>query len=195
MDYIEKATKRLGELQKIFPEWEKRLQGWLKDQLAVVPMVYAQQKEMYYSRTHSYENCIVSFEQLHVRPIVRGKRLVPAEFSQKLHLSAVKGYVFIEQTSWDNFNESTDLCSAIEKYRRRFGCYPDAVLANMFYLTKASRKYCKTKHICPSSPKLGRPPINEEKLQDDRKQMYQDACERNTVKGKTLQQSEDMDLM
>ena len=184
LDYIEKATKRLEELQKLFPEWEKRLPKWLLDRLAVVPMVCAQQKEMYDCGTHYCENRIVSFEQPHVRPIVRGKRPEPTEFGQKIHLSVVNGYAFIEQTSWDNFNEGTDLRSAVEEYRRRFGCYPDAVLADRIYQTKSNRKYCKTKHIRLSGPKLGRPPEDAEKLQDNQKQMYQDACERNIVEGK-----------
>lgn len=85
---------------------------------AVIPTVYQQQKGMYDSHTHVCANRIVSLEQSHVRPIQRGKRPNPTEFGQKLHLSVVDGYTYLEQTSWSNFNEGCDLetCRYTQNY-------------------------------------------------------------------------------
>ena len=135
LDYIERATERLHQMQSIVTDWEDKLPGWLKDRLNVIPKVYLQQKEMHENGTHKSDDRIVSLQQPHIRPIVRGKRPEPTEFGQKLHLSVVDGYTFIEQTSWNNFNEGKDLPAAVENYRRRYGCYPKAVLADKLYQT------------------------------------------------------------
>ena len=149
----------------------------------MIPVVYRQQKEMYDNRTHKCENRIVSLEQPHVRPIQRGKRPNPTEFGQKLHLSVVDGYVYLEQTCWKNFNEGGDLQAAVEDYRRKFGCYPAAVLADKIYQTRANRSYCKERGIRLSGPPLGR---RKATVSDARikRQIVHDSCERNTVEGR-----------
>ena len=68
-----------------------------------------------------------------MRPIRQDKRPNPTEFGQKLHLSVVDGYTYLEQTCWSSFNEGTDLEAAVEDYFRKFGCYPSAVLADRIY--------------------------------------------------------------
>ena len=95
----------------------------------------------------------------------------------------MNGYTFIEQTSWNNFNEGKDLPAVVENYYRRFGCYPEAVLADKLYQTRENRKYCKDRKIRISGPKLGRPKASHVP-EEDRKQMYQDACDRNVIEGK-----------
>ena len=133
--------------------------------------------------THTCENRIVSLEQPHVRPIQRGKRPNPTEFGQKLHLSVVDGFTFLEQTCWSNFNEGCDLPAVVEDYYRKFGCYPKAVLADKIYQTRANRAYCKEKGIRLTGPVLGRPKTGEADRKQKR-QMYKDACDRNAVEGR-----------
>ena len=116
-----------------------KLPSWLEQRLSVIPLVYAQQKQMLETNTHACPNRIVSLAQPHVRPIQRGKRPNPTEFGQKLHLSRVDGYTYLEQTSWSNYNEGCDLKATVEDYRRKFGFYPEAVLADKIYVAK--RKY------------------------------------------------------
>ena len=82
------------------PEHEKLYPYWLRDRLDVIPKVYAQQKEMHENGTHKCEDRIVSLQQPHVRPINRGKRPNPTEFGQKLHLSVVDGFTYLEKTSF-----------------------------------------------------------------------------------------------
>ena len=180
---IQQATKRLEELEVLVPDYEKRFPAWLHRRLEVIPLVYAQQKGMYDNHTHTCEDRIVSLEQPHVRPIQRGKRPNPTEFGQKLHLSVVDGFTYLEQTCWRNFNEGCDLIAAVEDYYRKFGCYPEAVLADKIYQTRANRSFCKEKGIRLTGPALGRPKAGEADRKQKR-QMYKDACDRNAVEGR-----------
>ena len=97
--YIELASGQLQKYASMVPDHEKLFPRWLRDRLYVIPVVYRQQKEMYDNHSHTCEDRIVSLEQPHVRPIQRGKRPNPAEFGQKLQLSVVNGYTYLEQTS------------------------------------------------------------------------------------------------
>ena len=181
LDYIEKAQKQFARFMLLAPN--VTLPYWLLDRLQVIPLVYAQQKEMYDHNTHTCKDRIVSLEQPFVRPIQRGKRPNPTEFGQKLHLSVVDGYTFLEQTCWNNYNEGNDLQTVVEEYRRKFGVYPEAILADKIYQTRANRSYCKERGIRLSGPALGRPKDGEAGAKEAR-QMYKDACERNVVEGR-----------
>ncbi len=143
----------------------------------------SKKKQMYNTHTHKREDRIVSLEQPHVRPISRGKRPNPTEFGQKLHLSVVDGFTFLEQTSWSNFNEGCDLIAAVQDYFRKFGCYPQAVLADKIYQTRANRTFCKEHEIRLTGPALGRRKVGEDGRKEKR-QMYRDACDRNAVEGR-----------
>ena len=74
---------------------------------------------MYKEKSHSAEHRIVSIHQPHVRPIVRGKTNANVEFGAKIQMSITNGITFLEDLSWDAFNEGTRLLSTIENYKRR----------------------------------------------------------------------------
>jgi transposase, IS5 family len=115
--------------------------------LLVVSEVYRQQQQMYDKETNRIDDRIVSLTQPHVRPIVRGKAGTPVEFGAKVSASCVDGYVFLDHLSWDNFNESVDLKTQVERYRERFGYYPESVHADQIYRTKANIKWCQERGI------------------------------------------------
>lgn len=181
--YIELVSKQLRKLSSQVPDHETLFPRWLRDRLAVIAVVYRQQKMMYDNDTHICEDRIVSLEQPHVRPIQRGKRPNPTEFGQKLHLSVVDGYTYLEQTSWSNFNEGSDLETAVEDYFRKFGCYPSAVLADRIYQTRRNKMFCAQLGIRLSGPPLGRRKASEADTKIKR-QIYRDACERNAIEGR-----------
>ena len=181
LDYIDKAQKQFARFMLLTPD--VKLPYWLLNRLQVIPHVYAQQKEMYDNHTHVCKDRIVSLEQPFVRPIQRGKRPNPTEFGQKLHLSVVDGYTYLEQTCWNNYNEGNDLKAVAEDYRRKFGVYPEAILADKIYQTRANRSYCKERGIRLSGPALGRPKSGEAGRKEAR-QTYKDSCERNAVEGR-----------
>jgi len=125
---------------------------------------------------------IVSLRQPHVRCIVRGKAGRPYEFGQKLHLSVVNGFTFIEDQSYDNYNEGIRLQASAERYKERFGHYPEAILADTIYRNRENRAFCKEHGIRLSGPKLGRP--RKDGSDENDAQAYQDSCDRNMVEGR-----------
>lgn len=70
----------------------------------------------------------------------------------------------------------------MEDYYRRFGVYPEAVLADRIYQTRANRSYCKELGIRLAGPALGRKKAGAEAKK--KRQMYRDSCERNVVEGR-----------
>jgi hypothetical protein len=126
--------------------------------LLVVQELYRQQVWMHENRRHSIADRIVSISQPHVRPMVRGKAKSNVEFGAKMSVSLVNGFSFVDRIGWNAYNESGDLKSQVNRYRRRFGCYPESVHADQIYRTRDNRRYCKKHGIRLSGPPLGRPP-------------------------------------
>ncbi len=125
--------------------------------LLVIQHLYQQQKTMYDTKTHSIEDRIVSIHQPHVRPIVRGKAKSKVEFGSKINISLVEGMTFLDDFSWDAFNEGTRLKNSVEKYKERLGYYPKEVLADKIYCNRENRAYLKEKGIILKAKPLGRP--------------------------------------
>lgn len=156
--------------------------------LLVISELYRQQQWMYDHRSKRIDDRIVSISQPHVRPIKRGKAGSDTEFGAKVSVSLVDGYGFVDRTSWDNFNESGDLEDQVEAYKDRFGFYPESIHADKIYRTRNNLRYCKTRGIRLSGPRLGRPPSvtseNEERLRAEAKRARQDEIERIPIEGK-----------
>jgi hypothetical protein len=125
--------------------------------LLVIQTLYDQQKHMYDNRVHSVEDRIVSIHQPHVRPIVRGKTNADVEFGAKIQVSLIDGIAFLDELSWNAFNEGGCLIRPVEKYKVRFGFYPKEVLADKIYCTRENRKWLKQKNIKLRAKPLGRP--------------------------------------
>jgi hypothetical protein len=150
--------------------------------LLVVAEVYRQQLWLYEHEKRSIEDRIVSLSQPHIRPIVRGKAAKNTEFGAKFSASCFDGYVFLDQISWDNFNESGDLKSQVEAYKNFTGYYPESVHVDKIYRNRENRDWCKERGIRISGPPLGRPPKNVSK--ETKKQAIDDERIRNSIEGK-----------
>ena len=141
-----------------------------RERLLTIIVFYNQQKEMLDTKTHRVQDRIVSLSQPWIRPIVRGKAKAPTEFGAKLSVSVVGGYTFIDKLSFDAYNEgeASEFEQVVEKYRKRFGHYPERILADKIYRSKANRAFCKDHGIHLSGPRLGRPgkDHSEELLQE-----------------------------
>ena len=152
--------------------------------LDTIRTLYNQQESMYKNHVRQIEDRIVSIQQPYIRPIKRGKVHAETEFGAKVSISMIKGYAHIDRISWDNYNESQDLIMVVEKYKSRYGHYPEVIQADQIYRNRNNRTYCKSKGIRLSGPPLGRPPKDDNRTKELRFQEYQDACERNAVEGK-----------
>jgi len=163
------------------PERFELLKARQKQDLQTIQTLYEQQLQMYISKTHSIEERIVSISQPHIRPIVRGKAGADVEFGSKVMTSVINGYCFIEKMSFDNFNEGINLIEAVENYKKRFGYYPEAVLANTIFRNQENRRFLKSKGIRISGPSLGRPSTSKA-IEKAKKQLeYIDSGIRNGV--------------
>jgi len=125
--------------------------------LFVIKTLYDQQLEMYLNKVHSVEHRIVNIHQPHIRPIVRGKTTAKVEFGAKIQVSIMQGYAFLDEVSWDAFNEGTRLLNSIEHHKRRFGYYPKEVFADKIYCTRNNRAQLKELGIHLIAKPLGRP--------------------------------------
>lgn len=150
--------------------------------LLVVREIERQQRWMYENNKQTIAARIISLNQPHIRPIVRGKAGKPVEFGAKLSASCFEGYVFLDRISWDNFNESGDFQAQIETYYDYTGAYPESVHVDKIYRTRANRAWCKEKGIRISGSPLGRPPKNVSPEQ--KKQAQEDERIRNCIEGK-----------
>jgi hypothetical protein len=144
--------------------------------LYVIQTLYAQQEEMFREKKKSVQHRIVSIHQPHVRPIVRGKSQAKVEFGSKIHCSLIDGITFLDQLSWDAFNEGSHLMDYVEQYKKRFGCYPKDLLVDKIYSTRANRKSLKEKGINLIGKPLGRPSLAA--------QIVVSPGERNPIEGK-----------
>jgi len=180
LDYVGKNLETLRRLK--VEVGEEKLSVADMERFETIEKVYEQQRFMHDTGTHSCPDRIVSLRQPHVRCIVRGKTGRPYEFGQKLHLSVVNGFTFIEDQSYDNYNEGVRLQAAVERYKDRFGHYPEAVLADTIYRNRENRAFCKEHSIRLSGPKLGRPRTDE--TEENGKQAYKDSCDRNMVESR-----------
>jgi hypothetical protein len=178
--YIEKTLETLDAL--VVEYGADSLTERQLSRLETIEKVVEQQKFHLKNPRASVPERIVSLRQPFVRPIVRGKAGRPTEFGQKLALSIVDGFAFIDVQRFDSFNEGITLIDSAEKYHARFGCWPEAIQADTIYRNRANRAFCKEHKIRISGPRLGRPKKDE--IQADKELAYRDSCERNIVESR-----------
>jgi hypothetical protein len=123
----------------------------------IIQELYRQQKQMYDTKTHRISDRIVSVNQPHVRPIVRGKASALTEFGAQVSASLMNGYRRIQRIAWDPYNESSDLKEQVEQYKATYGFYPAFALADKKYGTKENRAFMKQHGIHYGGTPLGRP--------------------------------------
>jgi len=85
---------------------------------------------MYESKTHSVKQRIMSIQQPHVRPIVRGKSTAKVKFCAKIYVWLVDDFAFSDEISWDAFNQRSHMMIYVENYKKRFGYYPKEIFAD-----------------------------------------------------------------
>lgn len=180
LEYLEQG---LTDIDKVLAEIpENTLTDRQKKRLDAIRKVATQQRAHAGNPKNPIPDRIVNLRQQHVRPIVRGKAGKPVEFGQKLNLSVVDGFTFIDNQSFDNFNEGITLIESATKYRERHGYWPEAILADTIYRNRDNRNFCKQYGIRLSGPKLGRPKVDE--IEANKMQAWRDSCDRNMVESR-----------
>ena len=150
----------------------------------VIQTLYEQQREMYDKHENRCDNRIVSIHQPHVRPIVRGKWDKKTEFGAKYGVSlSHDGLASVDHLSWEAYHESADLILQVEGYKEINGYYPEVVLADTIYGTRANRQYLKNIGVRFSGKPLGRPRASSAN-NEERKRRRQEYLQRIPIEGK-----------
>ena len=162
------------------PKHKALYKKWL-----VCQEIYRQQREMIDRNVKFCDNRIVSIDQPHVRPILRGKASKNIEFGSKVALSVVNGTNRIYRISWNAYNDGVDLIGQVEAYKKQYNQYPKLVLADEIYMTKVNRAFLKENNIEHRGKPLGRPKKDENgnKINPYNAFQQQQANQRNHVEG------------
>ncbi len=179
---LQYLRRNLGHIERLLEYWpegkEVPLPRWLLYRYWVIQHLYAQQWEMYRSKSHRCDDRIVSISQPYVRPIVRGKVNTPVEFGAKLSVSLNgDGVACLDHLRWDAFHEGRDLVSQVEAYRERHGVYPEVVLGDPIYGTRDNRRYLKSLGIRFAGKPLGRPQKMTESNREELERLKEKRCE------------------
>ena len=177
-DYLALAKRRKRSGKSLRKAIKKQLQ-YIKRDLGYIGAYLSEGKEL----SAQQADRIVSISQPYIRPIVRGKAKAATEFGAKIDISVDEygdeyGMVRIEKQSFDAYNESDVLISAVENYCSRTGRYPERVLADTIYRNRSNLSYCKKHGIRLSGPALGR---LKKDHSEDRKVTYMDGVDRIEV--------------
>jgi len=184
LGYIRRDLRHIAKLIETYGS--EALSARQKRDYEVIQKIYEQQRYLYTNKTHSVPNKIISIAQDHVRPIARGKAARPFEFGAKISVSVTDGrMVFIDRLDWEPYNECHDLQMQVERYRKRFGHYPESVHADKIYRTHANRAWCNERGIRLSGMPPGRPLARTEEnralIRKLRKQLKRDDAIRQAV--------------
>ena len=155
----------------------------------VLPHLYQQHYAMYKTNTRRCDDRIVSISQPYLRPIIRGKQGKAVEFGAKISVSLTdKGLAHVDKLHWDAQHEGHDLEAQVEAYKKRYGYYPEVVIADTLYGSRDNRSYLERKHIRFSGKPLGRPPKSTPENKDEinrlKAQRRQEYRERIPIEGK-----------
>ena len=189
LGYLSRDLKHINRLLDdqvtVFPCSGSPLSYRQQRTLWIISELYRQQQWMYEHRTHIIQNRIVSIAQPYVRPIVRGKAGKQVELGAKLSGVIIDGNVYLDNLSWDAYNENSDMQGAVEKYKQRFGFYPESVNADNIYWSRENRRYLKEKNIAMYGGKpLGRPKRIDELTPEEKREHKEKSKRRNWIEGK-----------
>ena len=164
--------------------WEfAALDATLQRKLATIRQLYVQQYALNHNNVRTVANRIISIDQPHVRPMVRGKARAAVEFGAKIAVAHDGGFAFLERVNWDAYHEAEDLRMHAETYRQRHGVYPERILGDKIYRTKANRAWCKARGIRLAGPGPGRPPADATLRRQREQACKRDEADRQPMEG------------
>ncbi len=182
LGYINRNLKHIESLLDGYQDKDFPLSYIMLRQLWIIKELYRQQNIMYKTKVHSIPDRIVSISQPYVRPIVRGKAKAMTEFGAKLSASVIDGKVILDRLSWDAYNEGEDIEPAVQRYKERFGYYPESVNADKIYWKNENRRYLKFQKIeLYGGNPLGRP--SKSKTPQEKKHHKEESVKRNRIEG------------
>ena len=187
LQFLKRNLKRLDEIIEQVQQQNNTLRLPFEHRdlriLWAIRIVYDQQLQMHHENTHRTCDRIVSIYQPYVRPIMRGKAKHKVEFGSKNGISLQHGYVLLEKLSWDAYNECNDVQAAANNYNRMHGHYPEWIIADSIYHTRANKTFCQNNHIKLIGKRLSKRAMT--KMSPKERKAYQKLHNsRNHIEGK-----------
>jgi transposase, IS5 family len=185
--------RNLGHIEAMLTEYPYGtplpLSNWLLRRYWVLPHLFGQQYAMYATQTRRCDDRIVSISQPYIRPIIRGKQGKTVEFGAKISVSLTgRGLAHVDELHWSAQHEGHDLQGQVEAYKKRYGCYPEVVIADTAYGSRDNRSFLKQHNIRFAGKPLGRPskitPENEDEMKRLKAQRRQEYRQRIPIEGK-----------
>lgn len=111
------------------------------------------------------------------------------EFGAKISASLTgRGLAHVDKLHWNAQHEGHDLQGQVEAYKKRYGCYPEVVIADTVYGSRDNRSFLKQRNIRFAGKPLGRPPKitpeNEDEVKRQKAQRQQEYRQRIPIEGK-----------
>ncbi|SOD19515.1 IS5 family transposase [Nitrosomonas ureae] len=190
LQFLQRNLKHIEEMLTEYPHGTPiPIPNGLLRRYWVLPHLYQQQYEMYKTNTRRCDDRIVSISQPYIRPIIRGKQGRTVEFGAKISVSLTgKGLAHVDKLHWDAQHEGHDLEAQVEAYKKRYGYYPEVVIADTLYGSRDNRSYLARNHIRFAGKPLGRPPKitpeNKDELMRMKAQRRPEYRERIPIEGK-----------
>lgn len=190
LQFLQRNLKHIEEMLMEYPLGTPiPLPNGLLRRYWVLPHLCQQQYAMYKTNTRRCDDRIVSISQPYLRPIIRGKQGKTVEFGAKISVSLTgEGLAHVDKLHWDAHHEGHDLEARVEACKKRYGYYPEVVIADTLYGSRDNRSYLERKHIRFSGKPLGRPPKitpeNKDEIKRLKAQRRQEYRERIPIEGK-----------
>ena len=190
LQFLQRNLKHIEEMLTEYPHGTPiPIPNGLLRRYWVLPHLYQQQYKMYKTNTRRCDDRIVSISQPYIRPIIRGKPGKTVEFGAKISVSLTgKGLAHVDKLHWDAQHEGHDLEAQVEAYKKRYGYYPEVVIADTLYGSRDNRSYLARNHIRFAGKPLGRPPKitpeNKDELMRMKAQRRPEYRERIPIEGK-----------
>lgn len=149
----------------------------------VIQEIYSQQNFMVTNKVNRCDDRIVSISQPYVRPMVRGKQGKNVEFGAKILVGITEeGYSFVPKMEWDQFNEGSYVLAAVEDYKNNLGYYPEVVIGDQIFISRANKQALEKLGIRLSGKSLGRK--NQEEKAEEAERIKEEQKQRVKIEGK-----------
>lgn len=152
--------KYLSHISPLYEKYRSKIKPRSHKRYATIRKIKEQQWGQYFNE-EKIKDRIVSIDQPHLRPIVRGKEIKKVEFGAKTHNFQIDGISFIDKLSYDNFNECNRFIPTVFKAQKLTGKKVKVAGADKIYQTNKNRNFVSKKGIKtdfkPKGPPLKTP--------------------------------------
>jgi hypothetical protein len=128
------GSQAVGSIDKAKKQFTEETQKFL----GIASEILIQQKDVYQGLP--VKERIVSVNQPHLRPMVRGKYPIAVEFGPKILLNLKNNFLFLEHLSFNNISDSQLLGISLKGYQERFGSFPTQLAADRGFWSKENRQ-------------------------------------------------------